>query len=225
MECSPGHTMPTNKEVAANAATRREPSQPDAAGNIAATVSGELANDSLPDNPSICSSVRSRGVAGAGTASPRRGSLARTGEPKSRLTWAAVSPATTKWSCTFASACLATISATVSPKATNLLKFALKRSIDERATSFRTAVSSAQSAKWTPCTTGRPAWVRRALTASRCIGLQSPETSANWIWSASVKVLLAKHISFVMPAPAELELGERDGEQGSNPTGSSHADL
>jgi hypothetical protein len=55
--------------------------------------------------------------------------------------------------------------------------------------------------------------------------LQSPETSANWTWSASVKVRLAKHISFVMRAPAELELAERDGEQGPNPTGSSHANL
>ena len=75
--------MPTSSVVAPSAATRRDPSQLEAAGNIAAIASGVLAKASLPDIAAIASNERSRASAGAGTASSERRAAASTGAPKS----------------------------------------------------------------------------------------------------------------------------------------------
>ena len=88
--------MPTSRVVAASAATRRAPIQPETDGNIAAIASGGLAKASLPDIPAIASNGRSRASAGAGTGSPESASAAWRDAPNSTTSWAIVIPAATK---------------------------------------------------------------------------------------------------------------------------------
>src|SRR5580698_5495621 len=56
--------MPTKWELAARAATRRAPNHCAAAGNIAATTFGEVANGKWPERFNICSNLRSKGTGG-----------------------------------------------------------------------------------------------------------------------------------------------------------------
>ena len=157
-------------------ATRTQPAE--AAGNIVAIASGGLAKASLPDLPVIASNDRS--CARREREQVRRKRFRRLRQPRRtrpRVGRSSFRPRR-NGGCTLASVRVA-VTATLSSTAAKCLNWALRRHIGGSAGSARASASSPQSNRWTPCTTGTPACVRRARTASRCIGLRSPETAAN----------------------------------------------